>query len=195
MKAYKLTDKDRKTKNETQWGVGVSHTARGKGKKLCTNGWIHFYTNPLIAALMNSAHAGFSSPILWECKTSGKHLHEPLKSGCKTLTTIKKIPLPKFTATRRIVFGILCAKEVNTTPSWNKWADDWLNGVDRSVDSAFNAAFAVAYSDAAYAIAYAATYDEYIAIATAAANTAITAASRNKTIDFVAIAKKAMTYK
>ena len=169
MKAYKLTDEKGQTKNKTQWGINVTHSASGKGKELCTNGWIHFYVNPLIAVLMNPAHAGFVNPILWECETSGEELHEALKSGCKTLTTIKEIDLPVIAINSKIAFGILCAKKVCSDLEWNTWADNWLAGKDRTA--------AAAYAAAAYAAAYAAD---------------ASAASKGKELDFISIALKAM---
>ena len=72
MKVYKLTDKDGKTYCNTQWGPNVSHSANGKSGELCSSGWIHFYTNPLIAVLMNRIHANFTSPRLWEAEASGE---------------------------------------------------------------------------------------------------------------------------
>lgn len=141
MKAYKLTDQNSQTKFQTQWGENVSHTASGQDCDLCSDGWIHFYTNPLIAVLMNPVHSNFSSPKLWECETRGKELHEPLKSGCKTLTTIKEIPVPEFTNTQRIVFAILCVKKVYNDPKWNKWADEWLSGKNRTKQSAYDASY------------------------------------------------------
>ena len=94
MKAYKLTDKNGISKGNTQWGPYITHTASGKNNNLCSDGWIHFYTDPVLAVLLNPIHANFSNPKLWECETSGEELHDPFKSGCKTLTTIKEIPLP-----------------------------------------------------------------------------------------------------
>lgn len=34
-----------------------------------------------------------------------------LKCGCKTLTTVREIPLPAITTEMRVRFAILCAKE------------------------------------------------------------------------------------
>jgi len=217
---YKLTEKNGRTKGDTQWGKNVSHTAKGKGKVLCSNGFIHYYTHPLLAVLLNPIHADFTYPKLWEAEASGKIINEALKSGCKTLMTIKKIPLPEISRVQRIAFGILCGKEVCKGKAWNKWADKWLSGEDRSNESA-SAAYAaadgsVAYyatrasadaaaraaadaanaaaAYAAYAAAYAADYDAY-AYAARAANAAAYAALAAKSINFIALAEKAMTYK
>ena len=119
MKAYKLTDDQSQTRNKTQWGANVTHTATGTSNKLCTSSWLHFYTDPLIAVLMNCSHAAFSNPQLWECETAGEHLHEPLKSGCRTLTTIKQLELPQITNNQKVAFAILCAKQVYTNSKWN----------------------------------------------------------------------------
>ena len=183
---YKLTDKFGRTKDNTQWGENVSHAAKGDGKRLCSDGWIHYYTHPLIAVLMNPIHADFTNPKLWEAEASGKIINEALKSGCKTLTTIKEIPLPEVSGVQKIAFGILCAKEVYDDKAWNKWADKWLSGDDRSKETANAARNDATY----YAVDYAATRAAY-----ASANAAARAANANKSINFIALAEKAMTYK
>ena len=103
---YKLTDKFGQTIGMTQWGNNVSHTAKGNSKKLCSDGFIHYYTHPLLAVLLNPIHADFKSPKLWEAEASGEIINEPLKSGCKTLRTIKEIPLPEISRVQKIAFEI-----------------------------------------------------------------------------------------
>ena len=139
MKAYKLTDENNQTRNNTQWGENVTHEATGNGKKLCTDGWIHFYEDPLVAMMMNPAHASFKNPHLWEAEAEGEMLREATKSGCKKLTTLKQIPLPEITLTQRVAFGILCALEVCAEESFREWAKNWLSGKDRSVCAAYAA--------------------------------------------------------
>ena len=173
MKCYKLTNKNGQTKNGTQWVPNISHSASGNGKSLCSDGWIHFYTNPFIAVFMNSEHANFSPPRLWEAESSGEELHEQLKSGCKTLTTIREIPCPKISMTQKIAFGILCAKKVCKNKEWNLWADRWLSGEDRTKKSAAAAAADAAVADAAAAAS--AAYDA--AAASDAASDAAAAAA------------------
>ena len=146
---YKLSDSDGKTMNGTQWGPGVSHSGTGKGG-LCGPGWIHAYEHPLVAVLMNPIHASFKNPRLWEAEGEIAIRDGQLKCGCKTLTTVREIPLPSITTEMRVRFAILCAKEVCADLSWNAWADKWLSGEDRSVEAAKAAAWA-SYDAAAWA--------------------------------------------
>jgi hypothetical protein len=163
---------------------------------------------------MNPIHAQFESPRLWEAESSGEELHEQLKSGSKTLTTVRELPLPEVSKTQRIAFGILCAKEVCKHKAWNAWADKWLSGEDRTKESARAAASRAAYAasraasraaDAAHSADYAAEYAAFAA-AYAAANSASraadvadaansAAANSAAKINFVEIAEKAMNYK
>ena len=153
---YKLTDRDGQTRNDTQWGPGVSHSGTGKGE-LCGPGWIHAYEHPLIAVLLNPIHANFQSPRLWEAEGEVGLRDGQLKCGCKALTTIREIPLPAVTTEMRVRFGILCAKEVCAYPAWNAWADRWLSGGDRSeAAAAAAAAEAAAAAAAAEAVSWAA---------------------------------------
>ena len=151
---YKLTDRDGQTWGGTQWGPGVSHSGTGEGE-LCGPGWIHAYEHPLVAVLMNPIHADFKNPRLWEAEGKIAIRDGQLKCGCKTLTTIREIPLPSITTEMRVRFAILCAKEVCASYSaWNAWADRWLSGEDRS-EAAAEAAWAAAYRSAAYRSAWA----------------------------------------
>jgi hypothetical protein len=169
---YKLTDGDGQTRGGTQWGPGVSHSGTGEGE-LCGPGWIHAYEHPLIAVLLNPIHADFKTPRLWEAEGEVGLRDGQIKCGCKTLTTVREIPLPAITTEMRVRFAILCAKEVCACRSWNAWADRWLSGEDRSEAAAEDAAEAAwaaqAASWAAYAAARAAAEAARAARAAAAA--------------------------
>ena len=171
MKLYKLTDESRQTHNNTQWGAGVTHSGTGEGE-LCGPGWIHAYTHPLLAVLLNPVHVGFKKPRLWEAEGEVARTDHGLKVGCLSLTTLCELPLPVITTTQRVRFAILCAKEVCKNKQWNAWADAWLSGKDRTKESARAWEAARAWAAAAAAEA---------AAAWAAAE-----------IDFIAIAEKAM---
>jgi hypothetical protein len=191
---YKLTTQEGMTQNNTQWGENVTHEATGDIEQdLCSNAWIHAYTHPLLAILMNPAHAMIKNPILWEGNGEGEAKFEPLKCGFRKFTTLRQIPLPEVTDVQKVAFGILCAKEINTDSSWNQWADKWLSGEDRTKSSAYYAAYAAASAaSAAYAASNAAKYADAAAYA---AYAAYNAASKGKELDFVSIALKAMEVK
>ena len=142
---YKLTDKDGYTRkgkeNECLWGENITHTATGKGSHLCSRDLIHVYQNPLIASFMNPSHADFKNPLLWECEAKGDCNHDgQLKSGFKTVTTIRRIDLPVITLEQRIRISIYCALKQYSAPSFVKWANAWLDGSDRSARAAEAAA-------------------------------------------------------
>ena len=217
---YKLTDSYGKTWGNTQWGPGVSHSGTGKGE-LCGPGWIHAYEHPLIAVLMNPIHADFKNPRLWEAEGEIAIRDGQLKCGCRTLTTIREIPLPSITTEMRVRFAIMCAKEVCADFSWadfswNAWADRWLSGEDRSEAAAeavwaaqaaaawaaasaaeASAAWAAAWAAEAAASAASAAYRSAEAAAWAAAEAASRTARASAAmdlghrIDFFGIAEKA----
>lgn len=172
---YKLTDQDNKTANNTLWGEGVTHTAKGRGKELCSADVIHVYAHPLLSVLFNPIHADIQNPKLWECQTTQVVNQDAFKIGVKSCTTTKEIPLPRITMEQRASFAIRCAKLVNRDKKWNKWADDWLSGKDRTYVAADAAGAAAA--DAADAAARAA------------------GAAARAAIDFVAIIKEVIEVK
>jgi hypothetical protein len=213
---YKLTDQNNKTHSDTLWGPGVKHIATGKDYFLCTKDLIHAYEDPLLAMFISPIHVKYMGLKLWKAKTTCKKIvrEDQLKCGVKSLTTIKEIPLPVITTTQRIAFGILCAKKVCSDIKWNKWADKWLSGEDRSIESA-RAAYYVGAANAAYAAndardaacaaaraaacaaEYAAEYATKYAAEYAAwyaSCAAARAAAYQTTIDLKEIAKEAMKY-
>ena len=169
---YKVTDKSGKTKNDTQWGEGVSHTAIGESQELCTNGFIHAYEHPLIAAFMHPAHTSFKNPILWEAEGEIVIKDGQLKCGVKTLTTLKKIPLPEITLEQRIAIAIHCALTLPQSEGYKVWAEKWLSGEDRSRDAAADAA-SYAAARAAYAYAASAAAARAASYADAAADASV----------------------
>ena len=179
--ACKLTDKNDQTYNDTQWGEGVTHTASGKGE-LCTAGWIHYYDSPLLAVLLNPIQGNFKHPHLWSAQVNKEiKSGDNLKFGTTSLTTIKRIPLPKLTTTQRIIFGIYCAMEVYHNEEFQCWGKHWIGGSDRSIAAAREAREAAREA----AEAAEATWT------TADAARAAAEAARVK-IDFHALAEKAL---
>lgn len=164
---YKLTDSLGFTRNATMWGPGISHTAPG-GDKLCTASWLHAYQHPLLAVFLDRAHGNFGKTArLWEAEGI-VGLRKPDKVGCTELTTIREIPLPIVTRTQQIAFAILAAKDVFENQLWNRWADEWLSGLNRSAYAA-RAACVVAANAYVYAQAASAAYTASYAAACAAA--------------------------
>ena len=208
---YKLTDSNNQTQNNTQWGEGVEHKTSGEGD-LCSEGFLHCYSDPLLASFLHPMHVSFENPVLWEAEGSGVMKDDNgLKVGFSCLKTLKKMELPVVSDVQRIAFGILCALEVEKDVGFVKWANEWLSGEDRSAEAAGRAARAATWAEAA---AKAATWAAEAAKSTArAAEMTARAAARaaggaakaatwaaewtaraGKTIDLVAIAKEAMKY-
>ena len=85
---------------------------------------------------------------------------------------------------QKIAFSILCAKQVYQDPSWNLWADNWLNGSDRSSIKAADAA------SAAYCAAATASY----AVADAANKSIQYVLEHESNIDLLDLAEQALKY-
>jgi len=175
---YKLTDKDDRTQGGCQWGPGVEHSGTGEGE-LCGPGWIHAYEHPLLAILHNPIHANFDPTTmhLWECEGEISKRDGQIKCGCKTLRTIREMPVPAVTLEQRVKYAILCALKVNTDAGFSAWAAAWLSGQDRTGQSAERMAWAArAAADAARAAEEAADAAEAARSALAAAWAAADAA-------------------
>ena len=194
---YKLTDQEGRTRarwnNATQWGEGVTNAATEPGTDLCTASVIHAYVTPELAAFLNPIHAKIENPILWEAEGEICARDGDLKVGCKSLTTLRQIPMPQPTTLQCVAFAILCAKAVYGESSFVRWADDWLSGKDRSEKAA-----AAAWAAAAQAAAAAGAAEEWGAAAAQAAKAGVVAqaakaaAAGAATINLPQIARDAM---
>jgi len=146
---YKLTDSNSRSYNNTQWGPGITHEVTG-GRNLCGPGWLHYYSDPLLAVILNPIFGNFRPKTmqLWECEIGGtiKSDHG-LKYGTRRLTTLKQIPIPYVSDKQRVRFAILCAMRIYSEPTWVAWARGWLDGTNRSMARARAAANAALLDD------------------------------------------------
>ena len=200
---YKLTDEQGNTRNNTHWDVGTKHEVprdlRICTHPLCTSSYIHAYENPLVAVLMNPAHAKFKAPILWRAVGWVSRREGESKCGCFSLRIIEKLPLPEISVAQRIRIGIYSALSICSEPDFVLWAKNWLAGTDRTVSAAATAANAyVANASAASAVANAAAasaaYTSAVASATAASAVASAAsyAAYTSNLNLIKIIKRAM---
>lgn len=141
---YKLTDKKLQTFDNTQWELGRwKHVKGDLNKPLCSSNWIHVYSNPELALILNPAHAAFSNPKLFRCEVKGNEKNDKgLKIGVQSCKLVKELDV-KVSLVLKISFVILCVKRVYKNKAWCLWADNWLNGSDRSAKAARAAATTV----------------------------------------------------
>ena len=136
MKVYKLTNQNMQTANNTQWGEGVTHTATGP-LEMCENGF-HAYPDPLMAVFMNPVHANIKNPKLFDSIGSGDKINGGTKLCFEKFTTVKEIPVPQLSTEQRVEIAIrlVLATQTNLSESYKAWAENWLNGTDRTNESA-----------------------------------------------------------
>ena len=141
-----------------QWGDGTNYCIRNQGYELCTDQVIHFYIHPLQAAFFAPIHRGGYTKLR-EVTHHSKMVSDGSKCAAKSVTTGKRIPLPKITSEQRVEIAIRCALKVHHKPKFVKWANNWLNGIDRSSETAYAFRASTFYAPrAAYYAAHAA-YD------------------------------------
>lgn len=145
---------------------------------MCSNQVLHCYASPLQAVFLNPVHANIQNPILLEIECSKIINADGLKYACKEQTPLRELSLPILTPNQRVAVAIKLAMCGYQSPTWLKWAKDWLAGVNRTDASA---AYAASAADAAYAdaraAARAANAANAYANAYAAANAAASAAN------------------
>jgi len=212
--AYKLLTQDQTSYGDCKWEIDEWKETSGEGS-LCSHGWLHFYSHPLLAMLLNPIHANFDLPTLWEAETDGQWLDDRgLRHGVTHARITRRPALPVITTAHLVRFAILCALECAQSDGFRAWAARWLRGGERTYDAAYaayaayaalrgrrdvfaNAANAAAAHAAAAAAAYAAlrgwrdvfaaTTEERLGGALAAK-----AAAHTAELDLIALAERAI---
>jgi hypothetical protein len=141
VKLYKLTNAKDRTYGATQWGEGVEHTAPGGGP-MCTDHWLHAYRHPLLAVVMDPAHANLGATRHLWLADGDVGADGGTKVGCTRLKTIRRMKEPKRPSTGALVrFAIYSVRALNANmpDAWGAWAKGWLSGRDRSAEAAARA--------------------------------------------------------
>jgi len=138
-KCFKLTRPDRTTYNGYRWATLRWHETSGEGG-LCGLGWLHAYTDPLLAVLLNPIHANLHKFVLWEARGAGERKDDRgLKVGYSRMRLIKKLPVPMITLEQMVRFAVFCSLEVYNEQPYVAWANQWLQErADRSDVSALD---------------------------------------------------------
>ena len=129
---YKLTDMNMKTYRGYPWVLGKWNRTSGKGN-LCGPGWLHAYTSPVLAELLDPIHANFREYRLFRGEASGPVISDSgLKVGYTNMRITEELPRLHITTENRIRFGIACACRVCTSAEYRAWAERWVSGADRT---------------------------------------------------------------
>ena len=145
MICYKLTDEncctygDEKNPNLTKWGEGVTHeiVTPNISQPLCTEYWLHAFIDPRLAVILNPIYSEFINPQLWEAEAEGYIKYDKqLQLCCTKLTTIRRMQLPKISDEKIVEFAIRCVLKTCHDEHFKNWAENWLNGNDRTETSA-----------------------------------------------------------
>jgi hypothetical protein len=75
---------------------------------------------------------------MFEANTGERYNHGHLKIVSEKLTLVKEIKVPELSPLQRIEAAIRMAKLVCDDEKWNKWADGWLSGEDRSSEANYS---------------------------------------------------------
>ena len=129
---YKLTDMNMKTYGGYPWALGKWNRTSGKGG-LCGPGWLHAYTSPVLAELLDPIHANFREYRVFRGEASGPVISDRgLKGGYTNMRITEERPRRHITTENRIRFGIACACRVYTSAEYRAWAGRWVSGADRT---------------------------------------------------------------
>ena len=133
---YKLTDKSQNTHSDTHWTPGEWREVEYTGV-LCSGGVLHCYDSPEDAVFFDLIHARLlPDGLLWEAEYEGPSTSDGTKRGVGRMRVLRQIDPQEMTTEQRVERAIRAAKTVCEDPDWNRWADGWLSGEDRSAEAA-----------------------------------------------------------
>ena len=137
---FKLTSQSNQTYDGFLWEPSIWHEVSGTGA-LCTDGWLHAYSDPLVAVFMNPSHAAIENPKLWEAEAEGQFKDDHgLKCGYSRMRVVREIELPEISMEQRVEIAINCAIIAGCDDeNWIAWALHWMDGSDRSEEAAWTA--------------------------------------------------------
>jgi hypothetical protein len=129
------------TYNKTKWKLGEWKETSGEANRLCSNSWLHAYSHPLLAAMYYSIHTCYGeNQRFFKAEWDGKMLKNCDKVGVSKMRLIKEIQLPEITTFQRVKITIKAILKLETNKFDKKlqlWAEEWLNGKDRSKDPVY----------------------------------------------------------
>lgn len=105
--------------------------------KPCTNTVLHHYSHPALAVIFNPIHASFRDMRLFEIEIDKELGADGLKGWCRRQRIIRELPVPDLSREQLVAFAIYCA-EPYSRADWQKWAQNWMDGTDRSRRTASN---------------------------------------------------------
>jgi hypothetical protein len=128
-------------------------------RQLCTDGVLHVYDTPEQAALMQHVYCRDYTRA-WIVASDDEGISDGITRGIRSCTILQEIKLPELTTDQCVEIAIRVALLLGYDYEYyQRWADGWLSGRNRSAAAA-DAAASVADADdtyAARAAAYAAT--------------------------------------
>jgi hypothetical protein len=167
----------------------VTHAPAKFTNNPCSDGVIHSYISPEVAAFCNPIHGNYDNPRFWDAEGDVTGC-DGLKTWGPSLTTITEIPAVEITTEHRVEIAIRIALMTRREPGFISWAEKWLSGEDRTAGSAYAAARSVAESaayaarsaDSAYAAARSVAYAEARSVAESAAYAARSVAESARSV-------------
>jgi hypothetical protein len=159
------------------------------------------YVSPELAVLIQPTYETFDHPRIFE--VSGE-MSGPIRLLGR-FAFVRETYVPEFTLVQRIWFAIQCALAVCDDPVFVSWAENWINGTDRSKETAliiFMKLFGIistsGVGSAMHAVNSASDFLDpghaLDSLTDAASYAAMSAAQVNPSINFTDIALKALCF-
>lgn len=141
---YKLTDENMQTRDGFPWALGVRVDEPDDGPlDLCEAGCLHSYASPELAAFMAPIQGRAADYTrCFRAEAYGETITDRTKIGARSLKLVEEVEYPRPTIEQRIYYGIRCARASGGAlpDRWERWADGWISGEDRSAEAAEAAA-------------------------------------------------------
>ena len=101
---------------------------KDKQQPIIREKWLHAFTHPIIAMLLNRVYVDADDPKVWRCRGKIAHLAIDKLAYCNELTTEQLMVKPNIGLYTRMKFGFACVDKVYKNTAFHNWMLDWFGG-------------------------------------------------------------------
>ena len=134
---YKLTNQDMQTFGGMQWQLGEWGETDGQGD-IGGPGWLHVYSDPTVAVLLNPIHANFAPCRLFTAEGEGAKIESTssLQTGFTRVRLVEEVACPGVTIEQRVRAALMFAHEASADEGFRDLVAAWLSGAPVGCDPA-----------------------------------------------------------
>jgi len=133
MAKYILANSDNQTRRGSRLFPGSSSFSSQTSSNIVAQNASEIGPSPLVAILLNPWHAQLDEAKMLELQFTSAAFSA---SDPTIKMDVREVRMPEATTDQKIIFALMVIVEVYNNEQFNLWAENWINGSDRSAESA-----------------------------------------------------------